>query len=49
MNAASVVLTMQGGGDIQTILAGNKIIELYALSVGGDTKNFAIFSFSWDL
>ena len=39
MNAASVqVLTIIGGGDTQTLLAVKKIIELYALSCGGDVK-----------
>ena len=39
MNAASVVVTMWGGGDTQILLAGKKF-QLYALSGGGDVKTF---------
>ena len=42
MNAASVVLVMLGGGDTQTLLDDKKI-ELYALTGGGDAKNFLNF------
>ena len=45
MNAASVVLAMLGGGDTQTLLDDKKI-ELYALTGGGDAKNFLNFP-SW--
>ena len=38
-NAASLVLTVLGGGDTQTLLDGKKI-ELYALTGGGDAKTF---------
>ena len=37
MNAASMVLTMLGSGDTQTLLDGKKI-ELYALTGSGETK-----------
>ena len=37
MNAASVVVTMWGGGNTQTLLVGKKI-EFYALSGSGDVK-----------
>ena len=37
--AASVVLTVLGGGDTQTQLDGKKI-ELYALTGSGDAKTF---------
>ena len=40
-NAASVVLTMLGGGDIQTLQhSKKKIFELYALAGGRDAKTF---------
>ena len=38
-NAASVVLTMLGSGDTQTLLDG-KNFELYALTGCGDAKTF---------
>ena len=38
-NAASVVLTMLGGADTETLLDGKKI-ELYALAGSGDAKTF---------
>ena len=38
-NAASVVLTMLGGRDTQTLLDGKKI-EYYALAGGRDGKTF---------
>ena len=38
-NAASVVLTMLGGRDTQTLLDGEKI-QLYALTGGRDAKTF---------
>ena len=38
-NAASLVLTVLGGGDTQTLLDG-KEIELYALAGSGDAESF---------
>ena len=38
-NAASVVLTMLGSRDTQTLLDGKRI-ELYALAGSGDVKTF---------
>ena len=40
--SASVVMTMLGGGDSQTLVDGKKF-EFYALAGGGDIK---IFQFS---
>ena len=42
-NAASVVPTMLGGGDTQTLLDGKKRnFELYALAGSGDAKTFRL-------
>ena len=41
MNARSV-WTVIGGGDAQTLLASERIFELYALLGSGDAKSFCI-------
>ena len=39
-DAASVVLTMLGSGDTETLLDGKEYFELHALAGSGDTKTF---------